>query len=71
MSGITARITVSLHGCLFTCQSSAGRVSSDEDAAIEINGSDYSYHQNGLNIAVYDPIPGTVIDTALITPLEK
>jgi len=50
---------------------SAGHISGEEDAAIIINGRDYSYHQAGLTIAVVDPITGKVIDTALFPPLTQ
>jgi hypothetical protein len=50
---------------------SAGRVSGEEDAVILVNGRDYSYHQSGLNLAVIDPSTGSVIDTALFTPVAK
>lgn len=46
---------------------SAGRLSGEEDAMIEINGRDYSYHRPGLNIVVLDLESGDVIDTALFT----
>jgi hypothetical protein len=46
---------------------SAGRISGEEDAIIIVNGRDYSYHQNGLNVVVIDPDSGDVLDTALFT----
>jgi hypothetical protein len=44
---------------------SAGRISGEEDAVIQVNGRDYSYHQNGLNVVVIDPDNGEILDTAL------
>jgi len=49
---------------------SAGEISGEEQAVIEINHRDYSYHQNGLNLVVVDPATGSVIDTALFSPTE-
>ncbi|MEI8132565.1 MAG: DUF6311 domain-containing protein [Leptolinea sp.] len=48
--------------------SSAGRISGEEDAGILINNRDYSYHKNGLNIAVIDPESGRVLDTGIFEP---
>ncbi|NLF52489.1 MAG: hypothetical protein GX577_15280 [Leptolinea sp.] len=50
---------------------SAGRLSGEEDAVIQINGRDYSYHRGGLNVVVVDPLSGEVIDTALFTRLPE
>ncbi|NMB54701.1 MAG: hypothetical protein GYA15_08355 [Leptolinea sp.] len=48
--------------------SSAGRISEVEDAMIKVNGRDYSYHQNGLNVVVMDPQTGRILDTAVFAP---
>jgi len=64
----TARSGDSLPGGMLPADleiTSAGRISGEEDAVILINGRDYSYHQNGLNIAVYDPVSGKVLDTGI------
>ncbi len=47
---------------------SAGRTTGEEDAVIMVNGRDYSYHRNGLNLVVIDPNTGEVLDTALFPP---
>jgi hypothetical protein len=49
---------------------SAGDNSGEENAVIMVNGRDYSYHQNGLNIVAVDAESGKVIDTALYTPVK-
>jgi hypothetical protein len=49
---------------------SAGRISGEEDAVININERDYSYQKNGVNIAVYDPQTDRVIDTGIFEPVQ-
>ena len=49
---------------------SAGSISGEEDAIILVNDRDYSYHRNGLNIAVINPDTGTVLDTGIFEPIK-
>ncbi len=49
--------------------SSAGNISGEEDAVIQVGARDYSYHRNGLNVVVIDPDSGRVIDTALFASM--
>lgn len=45
--------------------SSAGRISGEETSQILIDRADYSFGRRGLNVSVYDPATGKVIDNAL------
>lgn len=45
--------------------SSAGRISGEETSQILIDGADYSFGRRGLNVSVYDPSTGKVVDNAL------
>ncbi|MHC1781441.1 MAG: DUF6311 domain-containing protein [Anaerolineaceae bacterium] len=45
--------------------SSAGRISGEEISEIIVAGKDYSFGRRGMNVSVYDPMSGEVIDNAL------